>query len=335
MVANNGDGRVAFLEGGPDGLTLLGVDKDLAIPNPTSLALASIDGNMLSVYAATEGLEAAVLLTFLAIPSASGLTLLPSEDVSLPLIATLLTVENAEPETTELPGVRLTENALGFGQGLTSEASDLGGDRGEEEGEVEVEGGLPPVAQADDHWTRSVLGLQEAFDQLLREAQGRSPVDRVGDSSDQLFREDQGRPSLDDGSGPGAVEASPILGEPGLAQQRAGSRSGRVDVLEESDGSTGWELRQPSWATRPPIAHAPPETPADPASVRAPRSPVRSSKDDGPEKSTRSPMYLAAMAALMGGHLVALRRPRQIDLPVDQGRAGCGDTERPRGARSH
>ncbi len=103
VVANDGDGHVSLLGGGPDGLALLGVEMGADLPNPTSLALASIVGNSLSVYAVSEGQENAVLLTFLATPTISGLTLLTSDEVALPLIATLLTVRLEPPEVTEGP----------------------------------------------------------------------------------------------------------------------------------------------------------------------------------------------------------------------------------------
>src|SRR5262249_50712321 len=96
VVANHADGRVALLAGGPDGLSLEEVNDSLALSNPTGLALGSVQNNGLDVYAATEGAEAPVLLVFSLGASSSqssgspGLTLLPLEQSSLPLIATLL-----------------------------------------------------------------------------------------------------------------------------------------------------------------------------------------------------------------------------------------------------
>src|SRR5262249_1879572 len=55
VIANNGDGAVALLEGGPFGLSLVGVNNLLAGLGPTSLALKSQNNNELDVYAATEG----------------------------------------------------------------------------------------------------------------------------------------------------------------------------------------------------------------------------------------------------------------------------------------
>ena len=64
VVANNADGPVALLEGGPDGLTLEEVNNSLGGLSPTGLALASLQNNDLDLYAATEGQEAASLLVF-------------------------------------------------------------------------------------------------------------------------------------------------------------------------------------------------------------------------------------------------------------------------------
>ena len=64
VVANNADGRVALLAGGPQGLTLEQVNNSLDLLSPTGLALASLQNNSLEVYASTAGEEAATLLRF-------------------------------------------------------------------------------------------------------------------------------------------------------------------------------------------------------------------------------------------------------------------------------
>ena len=55
VVANNADGRVALLAGGPQGLTLEQVNDSLDLLSPTGLALASLQNNSLEVYASTAG----------------------------------------------------------------------------------------------------------------------------------------------------------------------------------------------------------------------------------------------------------------------------------------
>ena len=61
---------------------------------------------------------------------------------------------------------------------------------------------------------RYVLGLQEAFDRILREYQGHSPID--------------------DFPVQGAEESSPDLEEPGNSQPQAGPRIGRPELLEST-----------------------------------------------------------------------------------------------------
>ena len=119
VVANNADGRVALLAGGPQGLTLEQVNNSLDLLSPTGLALASLQNNNLEVYAATAGEEAATLLGFslggLGGPSSTAggqaLTLLPLSDSSLPLIATLLTPSVNLNATEEGPGGSAEETA--------------------------------------------------------------------------------------------------------------------------------------------------------------------------------------------------------------------------------
>ena len=63
VVANNGDGTFALLEGGPDGLNLTSTETEPGL-NPTDLAFLAFTGGQVQFYAATEGSEAATLLTF-------------------------------------------------------------------------------------------------------------------------------------------------------------------------------------------------------------------------------------------------------------------------------
>jgi hypothetical protein len=62
LVANNGDGRIVLLIGGPDGLDLSTTFARADVPHPTDLALVS-NGVERDVYVAEEGRESALLLT--------------------------------------------------------------------------------------------------------------------------------------------------------------------------------------------------------------------------------------------------------------------------------
>ena len=64
VVGNGGDGVLALFEGGPDGLTLTSTETEPGLPNPTDLAFLAFTGGQVQFYAATEGSEAATLLTF-------------------------------------------------------------------------------------------------------------------------------------------------------------------------------------------------------------------------------------------------------------------------------
>ena len=205
VVANNADGRVALLAGGPQGLSLDEVENSPALLNPTGLALASFQNNNLEVYATTEGEEVASLLVFsLGVQDASSstaigqsLTLLPLRDSSLPLIATLLTPYVDLNATAEEPGgsqeanaavVALsTTTAVSLGQGPlgnTVEHEDEE-DAGEDATETDVV--PPPVSERSGSppWRRVEIGLEEAFEEFRRETQpSRLP--------DDVLEEDEG-----------------------------------------------------------------------------------------------------------------------------------------------
>jgi FG-GAP-like repeat len=89
IVANNDDGKLALLLGGPDGLHLMTVVTRGDLPHPTDLQLAGINPGSLEIYVAEEGMESA---TFVRIPvptlgGSNGLTpvlLIAEENPGLP-----------------------------------------------------------------------------------------------------------------------------------------------------------------------------------------------------------------------------------------------------------
>jgi hypothetical protein len=208
VVANHADGQVALLAGGPHGLTVEEVNNSLDLLNPTGLALASLLNNHLEVYATTDGEEAASLLVFsLDGPSATSLTtggqsltLLPLQESSLPLIATLSTPFVDPNATAEEPGgspettaatisVSTTTATVSLGQGPfgnTVEHEDED-DSGEDVSEANV---VPPTVSersGSTPWRRVEIGLEEAFDEFRRQTQPKSVRDDVPE-------EDGGRP---------------------------------------------------------------------------------------------------------------------------------------------
>jgi len=200
VVANNADGRVALLAGGPQGLTLEEVNNSLDLLNPTGLALASLLNNNLEVYASTEGEEAASLLVFslgglsTSSSTASGqsLTLLPLRDSSLPLIATLLTPFVDLNATAEEPGgpreataavvaLSTTTATVSLGQGPFGNTVDHEDEEhaSEDASETNV---VPPIdneRSGSSPWRRVEIGLDEAFDEFRRETQPKALFDDV------------------------------------------------------------------------------------------------------------------------------------------------------------
>jgi FG-GAP-like repeat len=188
VVANNADGAVALLAGGPQGLALAQVNDSLDFMNPTGLAFASISNFSLEVYAATAGADSAILLGFslggLGEPSANfggqALTLLSSSGSTLPLIATLLTPlvnlnapEGEVGESSEgiaLVAAQATATTTSLGQGPFTRNLAIG--PVEVEGEIELDPTEAAPAEgakaALPLWRRIEMGLDEAFDALRR-----------------------------------------------------------------------------------------------------------------------------------------------------------------------
>jgi len=192
VVANNGDGTFALLEGGPDGLNLTSTETEPGLLNPTDLAFLAFTGGQVQFYAATEGSEAATLLTFqlggeTGMPTVPGLQ--PLRDAALPLIATLLTL-TIETSTAEFdPGAFDGEAAAAVsflpvtaGQSLLELASYGDGEGGDEQEPNEPKEPDLPVTQESSSWQPFLMGLDEALDQFCR------------DSLDQFMSRDEPAP---------------------------------------------------------------------------------------------------------------------------------------------
>ena len=184
VVANN-DGIFALLEGGPDGLNLTSTETEPGLPNPTDLAFLAFTGGQVQFYAATEGSEAATLLTF-------QLGLQPLRDAALPLIATLLTLtietSTAEFDSSATNGEAaaavsfLPVSTLTVGQSLSEHASTGESENGDEEEPNEPKEPDLPVTQESSSWQPFLMGLDEALDQFCR------------DSLDQFMSRDEPAP---------------------------------------------------------------------------------------------------------------------------------------------
>ena len=181
IVANNGDGHVALLEGSPEGLIL---ESDIqTLLNPTALALSSFTGGLVQVYAATAGSEAATLLTFQLGGETGGMPTIPGlqplHDSALPLIATLLTL-TIETSTAEFnPGAFdgetsaavsfLTVSTATVGQSLPEHVSIGESENGDAEEPNKLKEPDLPGTQESSSWQPFVMGLDEALDQFCRD----------------------------------------------------------------------------------------------------------------------------------------------------------------------
>ncbi len=64
VVGNNGDGHLALLLGGTDGLSLSQSFSNPAVPNPTAMSFGGVENGVLSFYVSTAGHEAALEMAF-------------------------------------------------------------------------------------------------------------------------------------------------------------------------------------------------------------------------------------------------------------------------------
>ena len=184
VVANNGDGTFALLEGGPDGLNRTSTETEPGL-NPTDLAFLAFTGGLVQFYAATEGSETATLLTFqlggeTGTPASPTVPLLqPLRDAALPLIATLLILTLETPTAEFDPGAFdggasaalafLPETSITAGQSLL-EPADLGEGGGDGQQEPDTpEEPIPPVSQEPLPWQPFSMGLEKALDQFCRD----------------------------------------------------------------------------------------------------------------------------------------------------------------------
>jgi hypothetical protein len=201
VVGNNGDGRLALLLGGPNGLSLSQTLTSAEAPNPTGLSFAGVSNGILSFYVSTAGHEAAVNLAFTlsgapgAEPGAGSVVVTPA--TGLPLAAVLAQATSGSVQhvtqlvslsgtTLELAGTVLTasvvtgsfeggssalapasvsSSGLGQGQGPAQDRA-RGGSEAELPGEPErgQREALGDAAQLPP-WERLSMGLDRAWEQ--------------------------------------------------------------------------------------------------------------------------------------------------------------------------
>jgi hypothetical protein len=217
VVGNNGDGHLALLMGGTNGLSLSQTLTSAEAPNPTSLSFAGVSYGLLSFYVSTAGREAALNLAFDlsggpgSEPGVTPVAVSPSGESSLAavltqatsgsvqqvsqllsisgttlnLAATLLTV-SAVPgnfESESGGGAVATVGTVGLGQPVVHPQGKGGPNGSGEEPSAEDAGsatGPPAAAETLPRWERLSIGLQQAWEEAraaIRELESRSAME--------------------------------------------------------------------------------------------------------------------------------------------------------------
>ena len=228
IVANNGDGHVVLLEGSAEGL-ILDSTKHPGVAKPNGAGVLDFHRGQVEVYAATEGREAATLLTFQLGGETGGMPhgtpqLHPLHDSSLPLVTTLLiltiTTSTAEIDLGATDGAAaeavsfLPVSPVTVGQSLPEHASSGEGENSDEEEPNEPQEPDLPVTQESSSWQPFFMGLDEALDQFCR------------DHLDQFMSRDE--PAPDKAQPPHALSKPLNLWQRDQASPEGAERSGRI-----------------------------------------------------------------------------------------------------------
>ena len=195
VVGNNGDGHLALLLGGADGLSLSQTLVSAEAPTPTGLSFAGVSRGVLSFYVSTAGHEAALELAFDLGESAGSEAGVPPVVVtpgsvpsptavlsqaasgsvqqvaqfmglsgsSVDLAATLLTV-SVVPGHSE---AALAASSTGLGQGLGPTKGNDGAGGSGDEPSAQAEGsetGRPTAVETLPPWQRLSIGLERAWE---------------------------------------------------------------------------------------------------------------------------------------------------------------------------
>jgi len=202
VVGNNGDGHLALLLGGTEGLSLSQTQVSAGAPSPTGLSFAGVSNGVLSFYVSTAGREAALSLAFNLggsqeseaglssggiVTAGAGLSpagvLAQATSGSVQQVAQLLSLTGS---TSDLAATLVTVSVLpgnldnvssggalasaattGIGQGLGQTKISAGPVGSEVGPEDQAEGADPrpqPRAEAMPPWERLSIGLDQAWE---------------------------------------------------------------------------------------------------------------------------------------------------------------------------
>jgi hypothetical protein len=209
VVGDNGNGSLALLLGGSDGLSLSQTISSADVPSPTGLSFSGVSGGQLNFFVSTAGREAAFNLAFnlsggpeaetgvnlggvtATEGSAAGALsqattgsvqqvsqLLSLSGTTLDLAATLLTVSVIELESSSDTSTTGASTGPGQGSTRTDENSD---DSGEEPSEDAGLGDLisQAIIEVVPAWKRLAIGLSRSWERArtaILELDGRPPI---------------------------------------------------------------------------------------------------------------------------------------------------------------
>jgi hypothetical protein len=218
VVGNGGDGVLALFEGSDQGLSLSSSETNPDLPSPSALVYAGLAGGQVQFYAATEGREAAALVTLslggeitaqpgpAAPPTPIVAQLVPVQESSLAIVGTLLIVTlpsstgevNLESSETEAAAVVTVSSAapVGVGQGLNTQSHGDNSATAEDEQSGKPEEAKAAVEAPDAApWKRLMMDTDEALERFNRE-------------HPELFRpERDDRPQTNAAPGDGSIPA--------------------------------------------------------------------------------------------------------------------------------
>ena len=217
VVGNSGDGVLALLEGGPDGLSLPSILPE-NVPNLTDLAFSALTGGQIEFFAATAGSQSAIPLEFslgaetvsapTPAPSNNFAQLIPLNESSLALVGSLLTVSLENPGSVseseaETAVVFLTAPGPAVNQPLLRQGCFTGTPGNDEEPvdpeaeSVENEEAADPSSRDSSILKHFLLGKDDA-----REPQRTNPAPAAGNRPSALAVPSQG---FDDSDGEIAI----------------------------------------------------------------------------------------------------------------------------------
>ena len=279
VVGNNGDGHLALLLGGSDGLSLSQSLSSPAAPNPTAVSFGGVTDGVLSFYVSTAGHESALEMAFdltsagaiigpgtapslglSAVPGATIFEVARLGDVTgsaFDLLATLVTLtilpENLESELESGGSGALLASfspggSVGLGQslGLSRSSDGVGGAEPEVTNPANATGpgGTGQASTPVDRlapWAQFAVGLDEAWQELRARLVPGAAENGTATGSSPPRVQSQAPPSL-------APQADPSRSEP---KSRSSARDATKSPLPARSQQPTGAATNGAWRSRP------------------------------------------------------------------------------------